>query len=96
MQSSNDLPTVCFLDLFYFDKISREKWVNISVHVKLCSPQLNKLKSATMKDYLCSFKWLKFNLRRVSSLRSFGVIYYKNGVLFRSNKTEDYFFKFVY
>ena len=41
---------------------------------------------------LCSFKWLKFNLRRVSSLRA--LVLQKRSSL-ESNKTEDCFFKFI-
>ena len=39
---------------------------------------------------LCLFKRLNFNVRLVSSLT-----YCKNWVLFCSNNTEDYFFKFI-
>ena len=71
----------------------KRKW-NV---VSFSKPHLRIGSTVSLKPCLnlCSFKWLKFKLRRVSSLRPLVSCICKNGVPFGSNKTEDYFFKFI-
>ena len=70
----------------------RRKWTVVSVS----RPHLHIGSTVSLKPWLnlCSFEWLKFSLRRVSSFKPFGAMYCKNAVLYRSNKTEDCFSKF--
>ena len=72
----------------------KRKWIVVSVF----RPHLHIGSTASLKPCLnlCSFKWLKFNLRLVISVETFGAMYCKIGVLFGSDKTEDYFSKFMY
>lgn len=70
--------------------LQRKKWWSV-VSGSKSQEDVGSMESLKLRRTLCSFKWLKFNLKRVSSLRS-DITYCIDRIFSWSNTDKNFFF----